>query len=185
MLAVLDEGLRSLTARKRWGSALSSASPARRVASSPTPGSLGDGEMRRRKDLVGAAKKEKDGLQNLLQNMTLKSASTNTANHYPERHSEGLFGGAGASSPLTSRNGGRVVGEETEETRELDNEGVLSLQKEYMEEQDISVEELRKIIARQKELGIAINSELGLQNEMLGMVDDDVTRWVFMSPVSL
>jgi len=71
---------------------------------------------------------------------------------------------------------GRVLGKETTRTRELDNQGVLQLQKQMMEDQDMDVEGLRKIVARQKELGIAINNELEVQNEMLKMVDDDVTR---------
>ena len=55
-------------------------------------------------------------------------------------------------------------------------EGVLQLQKQRMEEQDLDVEELRKIVARQKELGVQINEELEIQNEMLKMVDEDVDR---------
>ncbi|KAK5243066.1 hypothetical protein LTR40_012589, partial [Exophiala xenobiotica] len=65
---------------------------------------------------------------------------------------------------------------ETAETRELDNQGVLQLQKQKMADQDLDVDELRKIVQRQKELGIAINQELEVQNEMLRMVDEDVDR---------
>src|SRR5271170_4999549 len=72
--------------------------------------------------------------------------------------------------------GGRILGKETAETRELDNQGVLQLQKQKIAEQDLDVEELRKIVQRQRELGVAINHELEIQNEMLKMVDEDVDR---------
>lgn len=72
--------------------------------------------------------------------------------------------------------GGRVLGKETSETRELDNAGVVQLQKQKMAEQDMDVEELRKIIQRQRELGTQIHEELEVQNEMLRMVDEDVDR---------
>jgi len=52
----------------------------------------------------------------------------------------------------------------------------LQLQKQKMADQDMDVEELRKIIQRQRELGVAINQELEVQNEMLKMVDEDVDR---------
>jgi regulator of vacuolar morphogenesis len=71
---------------------------------------------------------------------------------------------------------GRILGKETDKTRELDNQGVLQLQKQIMENQDLGIDELRKIVARQKELGIAIHNELQIQNEMLNMVDEDVDR---------
>ena len=53
---------------------------------------------------------------------------------------------------------------------------MLQLQKQKMAEQDLDVDELRKIVQRQKELGVQINEELEVQNEMLRMVDDDATR---------
>jgi regulator of vacuolar morphogenesis len=84
-----------------------------------------------------------------------------------------LVGSGAASKP---KPGGRVLGKETTETRELDNNGVLQLQKQKMADQDMDVEELRKIIQRQRELGVAINQELEVQNEMLKMVDEDVDR---------
>jgi hypothetical protein len=71
-----------------------------------------------------------------------------------------------------------VLGKETERTRELDNQGVLQLQKQTMEDQDMSIEELRKIVQRQKELGIAINAELEIQNELLKLTDEDTDRYV-------
>ena len=69
-----------------------------------------------------------------------------------------------------------MLGRETAETRELDNQGLLQLQKQRIENQDLDVEELRKIVQRQKELGVRINEELEVQDEMLRFVDEDVDR---------
>ncbi|RMZ78732.1 hypothetical protein DV737_g3788, partial [Chaetothyriales sp. CBS 132003] len=107
---------------------------------------LGGGEVRRRRDLLAAAKKDKDGLERLL-------------------------AAIGTKSRLDT-----AVATETDETRELDNQGLLQLQKQKMAEQDSDVEQLRTIIQRQKELGIQINDELAVQNDLLRIVDDDVGR---------
>ncbi|KAI5286855.1 hypothetical protein KEM54_006452 [Ascosphaera aggregata] len=132
---------------------------------------LGDGEIRRRKDLLATARKEKEGLEALSQAMAAKVRANGAMPSESDKNA--LIG-------TTTSKSRRVLGKETDQTRELDNEGVLQLQKRTMQEQDLGVEELRKIIARQKELGIAINNELDIQNEMLNIVDDDVTRRVAM-----
>ncbi|KAL9624211.1 MAG: hypothetical protein Q9160_001458 [Pyrenula sp. 1 TL-2023] len=129
--------------------------------------SLGEGEARRRKDLIANARKEKEGLENLLNNMAMKSKLDSAVSSMKEKDSL-----IGAKKPRS----GRVLGKETSETRELDNQGVLQLQKQKMADQDFDVDELRKIVARQKELGVAINNELEVQNDMIRMVDEDADR---------
>lgn len=151
MIHALEEGLKNLQqGAAGWGSQ-----------------KLGDGEVRRRKDLIATAKKEKDGLENLLNAMATKSKLDNAVATMHE--TQKLVG----IKPKTS---GRVLGKETAETRELDNEGVLQLQKQKIANQDLDVEELRKIVQRQRELGAAINNELVVQNDMLRMVDEDTDR---------
>ena len=127
---------------------------------------LGDGEIRRRKDLVGSAKKEKEGLENLLNAMVAKSQLDKTVASVADKTA--LVGKAPKQ--------GRVLGKETSRTRELDNQGVLQLQKQLMEEQDLDVEELAKVVRRQRELGVAIQEELAVQKDMLELLDEDVTR---------
>ncbi|KIW12793.1 hypothetical protein PV08_07980 [Exophiala spinifera] len=151
MIKALEEGLANIQkASEGWGGQ-----------------KLGEGEIRRRRDLIATAQKDKDGLENLLNAMVTKSNLDQTVASVQDTHR--LMG-------AKPRSGGRVLGKETAETRELDNQGVLQLQKQKMAEQDLDVEELRKIVQRQKELGIAINQELEVQNEMLKMVDEDVDR---------
>ncbi|POS83668.1 hypothetical protein EPUL_004590 [Erysiphe pulchra] len=134
---------------------------------------VGAGELRRRKDLLGSAKVEREGLEKLALSLAIKSQSL-----------AGLSSGGGDSGVLSLEPGmikpsGRVLGAvvpETENTRQLDNEGVLLLQREMMQTQDQEVNELAKIVRRQKEMGIAIYNELELQNEMLKKVDEGVDR---------
>jgi regulator of vacuolar morphogenesis len=153
MITALEEGLKSNQGGRSegWGSG----------------GKLADGEIRRRRDLIASAKNEKDGLDNLLNAMMQKSKLDSAVASMQEK--QNLVG-------TKPKPGGRVLGKETAETKELENRGILQLQKQKMADQDLDVEELLKIVARQKELGVAINNELEVQNEMLRMVDEDVDR---------
>ncbi|KAF7879410.1 hypothetical protein EAF04_000606 [Stromatinia cepivora] len=140
-------------------------------------GRVGAGELRRRRDLLGSAKVEKEGLEKLAVTLAIKNQASSSSGNgnaaATQADKSALFG------PGVSRPSGRVLGApvpETDKTRELDNEGVLQLQKEMMQNQDMDVEELAKIVRRQKELGLAIHGELELQNEMLKRVDEDADR---------
>lgn len=160
MLASLDQGLKNLGA-DAWGSE-----------------KLGEGELRRRRDLLASARREKEGLENLLRAMITKSHVDKTIATVQEKHD---LVGSSPSSALTpvagaGGGGGRVLGRETAKTRALDNQGVLQLQKQYMQEQDEDIMTLAQAVRRQKELGTAIQEELVVQNEMLGLLDEDVTR---------
>ena len=138
---------------------------------------LGEGEVRRRRDLVASAKKDKDTLEGLLSAMAAKSRVDATV-----KDREALIGPGGGGGGATGgrgggpRTGGRVLGKETSKTRELDNAGVLGLQKQLMEEQDEDVTVLAQAVRRQKELGIAIQEELEVQTGILGLLDEDVDR---------
>jgi len=143
-------------------------------SSTSSPHKLGAGEIRRRKDLLTAAKKDKDGLESLLNAMNQKtqldSAVANIAEHTD------LLNTSSSSSSTKAVHTGRVLGRETKETQGLDNQGVLQLQQQKMKDQDLDVDEIRKIVIRQRELAEQINGELVVQNEMLKMVDEDVDR---------
>ena len=160
MLQSLDAGLANLASTSSWG----------------TP-RLGEGELRRRRDLLSSAKREKEGLETLLSAMVAKSAVDKTVADKSE--STALLGGATAANaagkPIAASKG-RVLGKETDRTRALDNQGVVQLQKQMMREQDEDVMVLARAVARQRELGEQIQEELLVQNEMLGMLDEDVTR---------
>jgi regulator of vacuolar morphogenesis len=148
---------------------------------------LGDGEVRRRRDMISAIRKEKDGLESVLNTMAVKSVVSGSGSSTPSMASAsvtneqkaGLF--KGASAPASGR---RVLGapaKETERTRELDNDGVLQLQKQIMAEQDEDVTDLTKVVRRMREMGVQINEEIVEQNAMLGLLDEDVTRYVHVT----
>ncbi|KAH0547953.1 hypothetical protein GP486_008306 [Trichoglossum hirsutum] len=184
MILALELGLRAITEPEEWGDDGGNSSTA-------SIEKLGDGEIRRRRELLATARKEKDGLEALANSMALKNNSLNNGSSpsggpaatVQERSS--LFPSQNNSQSTLSSGGGftgrggRVLGAplpETDKTRELDNEGVLQLQRQVMRDQDRDVEELRKGVARLRELGVAVNEELVLQNELLGLVDEDTDR---------
>jgi regulator of vacuolar morphogenesis len=128
---------------------------------------LGDGEIRRRKDLLAAARVDRDGLEKLSSTI---SASAKAAQRGPPLTSDkaALIGAA------ATKGRGRILGAplpETEQTRELDNQGVAQLQRQLMQDQDQDVEALTKIIRRQREMAEAINREVEEQTEMLDHVN--------------
>ncbi|TKA24391.1 hypothetical protein B0A50_06711 [Salinomyces thailandicus] len=166
-IAQLDDGLRSITTASKgdeagWGGGKK----------------LGDGEIRRRRDLLGAARNEVEGLEGVLRSMATKNVGTSSAAQTGAVASAGdraeLWKGTDAAKPK-----GRVLGgplKETDRTRELDNSGVLQLQQQVMQEQDEDVLSLGKTVAKLKDMGIMINEELTIQNEMLGMLEEDTGR---------
>lgn len=136
---------------------------------------LGEGEVRRRRDMISAKRKERDDLETVLNSMAVKAAAASTSPTSSTaalaQTREGLFKGASS--------GGRVLGapaKETEKTRELDNDGVLQLQKQIIAEQDEDLVDLTKVVRRMREMGVQINEEVVLQNQMLGLLEEDVTR---------
>lgn len=75
-----------------------------------------------------------------------------------------------------SNRAGRMLGKpkETELTRKFDNKGLLQVQKDTIKSQDEDLDQLREIIYRQKQMGMAINEELSIHNELLNELNDSV-----------
>lgn len=159
-ISSLQRGLEQMNSGSTWGNSR-----------------LGEGELRRRKDLLSSASREKEGLDSLLSAMAAKAALDRTVASVQEKDSLLTSNDPHSTSAVKSKpSSGRVLGKETDQTRALDNHGVLRLQKQLMQEQDEDVNVLAQAVARQKELGIQIQEELEIQSEMLGMLDEDVTR---------
>jgi regulator of vacuolar morphogenesis len=171
--AVAEAGAAAKRALVRAGSHVSTLAEGLRKMQET--GRLGEGELRRRKDLVSAARIERDGLERL-------SNSTPSVHHGHGGASSSSSSAAAADKGALLRGGragGRVLGAplpETDKTRELDNEGVLQLQKVEMESQDAQVEQLAAIIRRQKEMGMQIGDEVARHIELLGHLDEDTDR---------
>lgn len=167
----LDDGLKSISDASRgddagWGGSKK----------------LGEGEIRRRRDLLSAARKEVEGLEGVLKAMATRSATENSISSSSagvgttatNTDKEGLWKGTAAAKPSARVLGGPL--KETERTRELDNTGVMQLQQTIMQEQDEDVMVLGKTVAKLKDMGILMEEELTVQNEMLGLVEGDVDR---------
>ena len=137
---------------------------------------MGDGEMRRRKDLVATARKEREGLESLAGAMATKAALDRSVAGAEADRGQLLDTAKGLNGSRGGVGGGRVLGKETDRTRALNNEGVVQLQKQLMLEQDQDVDVLAQAVRKQKELGIQIQEELEVQKDMLTLVGEDVDR---------
>jgi regulator of vacuolar morphogenesis len=149
---------------------------------------LGEGEIRRRRDLLTRARKEREALEGVCAAPWSVSGTREAANGRGSKSnnsdsasikSNGSMPGSFPSG-LTKQTGRRVLGgppaKETDRTRELDNQGVLQLQQKVMQEQDMDVDELAKVVRRMREMGVAINEELVEQSQLMDMLDEDVDR---------
>ncbi|KAI9838027.1 MAG: hypothetical protein M1819_006181 [Sarea resinae] len=167
-IAALDEGLKRLTENDSdWSME-----------------KLGKGELRRRRDVLSWARQEKDGLETILNSLATQNRSSGMGQGAGAsgaaatiQDKAGLFSGARTSQQ--SVGGRRVLGgpaQETDRTRELDNVGVLQLRQQQMQEQDMDVADLGKVVARLKAMGTDINDELAFQNALLDRNGEDADR---------
>ena len=160
----LEDGLRVLVAEQRDGK-----------------GKLGQGELRRRRDLVSAARKEVQGLEGVLRSAATRTATAATtigADQATHGDKAGLWKGTTAAATV-AKPSSRVLGgpqPETANTRERDNAGVLQLQQQVLRAQDEDVLALGRTVARLKDMGVLMDEELAVQNQMLGLLDADADR---------
>ena len=167
--AALEAGAAAKRVLLRAGTAVASLTDGLRKIQDA--GKLGDGELRRRRDLISAARTERDALEKLSNSMPSSQPTASSAR------------GAGASEKAALLRGGKPAGRvlgaplpETEQTRELDNQGVLQLQKKEMDMQDQQLDQLSGVIRRQRDIGLQIQEEVDAQGDMLDRLDEDVTR---------
>ena len=130
-------------------------------------GSIGQGELLRRRDLLTNLCNERDHVRDQLN----KPTTDNSTSFAAERAS--LLKTPSSSTRSSRRKFGV---QETDETRPLNDKQVLQLQRDMMDQQDEALEALSTVIQRQKQIGLAINQELEYQNQMLGDLDDTLTR---------
>ncbi|KAJ1563979.1 hypothetical protein HK405_000097 [Cladochytrium tenue] len=83
---------------------------------------------------------------------------------------------ASRAPPRSGRRFGAAPPQETEETRGLDNGGLVQLQRRAMVDQDEALTALSAIVRRQHEIGVAMGGELDLQNRLLDDLGDGVER---------
>jgi len=154
---------------------------------------MSEGELQRRTDMVGRLQDDCEKLAKMLtvalsrgagaggggtlgssaRNLTLTAGSDRAA----------LLGGGGEAAAVVSspKPIARVFGvpqppKETEETRPLDDHGLLQLQQAKMDQQDAQLGQLTTILQRQRQLGTAINNELAQHIELLDGLSNDMDR---------
>ncbi|KAK6335319.1 hypothetical protein TWF718_010750 [Orbilia javanica] len=143
---------------------------------------LGDGEIRRRKDLLASGMKERNALEALANSLSaskLQGSSKTPQSMAVTKEALALAATAATTGNMRGRSAGRVLGApapETDKTRQLDNIGVLQLQQEIMKSQDEDLQTLLKAVGRQKQVGVEIGRELDEQNQLLDSLDVDVER---------
>jgi SYP5 family syntaxin len=128
-----------------------------KIESSLRTSSVTERERRRRDDLVVSLRGRCEELEGLSgDNTGFVSSPASTSFFQPE---------------LDSHHRG-----ETSMTVDLDNSGILQLQRNMMAQQDDELEELSRVVTSTKHIGMAVNEELGLHARLLDDIDDEVTR---------
>lgn len=147
---------------------------------------IGQGELRRREELVEGLKVEAGSLTRMAE------AGVRTA---PSLSDNGTTGGSGTAGrrgeaspwtlPAQSMPGalpsGRVFGshqppQETEQTRPLDDRQLLQLQTNHMAQQDDQLQNLSRVLQTQRRMGEEIHQEIESQNELLEHIEQGVDK---------
>ena len=142
---------------------------------------MSEGELQRRTEMTARLRDDCDKLTKMVtvsRNASRGLEKTLERNPVPSSDKDALLG----KGLTTFSKPGRVLGappppQETEETRPLDSHGLLQLQQAKIDDQDANLAQLSAILQRQKHLGLAIDSEVKQQIEMLDQLDQDVDRF--------
>ena len=154
---------------------------------------LGEGEKRRRQEMLDGIRVERGDLQRMAEAGVRTNRDTGGGSSSSPAAS--AFGGGAGGGPRATMPGGlpgmspwgnatlapqgRVFGQrpqETEETRPLDEQGLLQLQQTKMDDQDGQLEVLSGLLRKQRNMGEEIHKEIGEQTEILEEIDGEVTR---------
>lgn len=148
-------------------------------------GGFSEGELQRRTDMVARLQDDCEKLSKMVTIARLTSRGMGAAaggpsvsaavlNPASDSDREALLGPA--AKPFTRVFGAAPKVRETEETRPLDDRGLLSLQEMKVQQQDDQLAQITTILQRQRHLGEAISHEITLQNELLDDLSYDVDK---------
>jgi len=148
---------------------------------------MSEGELQRRTDLVARLQDDCEKMAKMLTVARQTSRALGSSPAPAERNpaaagsDRAALLGSGGGPASSSKPIARVFGvpqppKETEETRPLDDHGLLSLQQARMDQQDAQVAQLTTILQRQKQLGAAINNELAQHVELLDGLSNDMDK---------
>jgi regulator of vacuolar morphogenesis len=136
---------------------------------------IGEGELQRRSDLVARLWDDHDKLTKMVTvaRQISQTSGSSANNGAPESDRAALLG---TFKPITRVFGDSSHPRETEQTRPLDEHGLIGLQQAQVEQQDAQLSQLTTILQRQRQLGEAIGSEIASQIELLDDLSNDVDR---------
>ncbi|KIK71064.1 hypothetical protein GYMLUDRAFT_254342 [Collybiopsis luxurians FD-317 M1] len=146
---------------------------------------VSEGELQRRTDMVARLQDDCEKLGKMVtvarqanRSNTVPSAPFSAASMNPPSTSdrEALLGPTNTFTRVTRVFGQPSKPQETDMTRPLDNVGLFGLQQGQIQQQDDQLAQLTTILSRQKQLGNAINAEIGEQITMLDGLSNDVDR---------
>ncbi|KZT52769.1 hypothetical protein CALCODRAFT_557890 [Calocera cornea HHB12733] len=140
---------------------------------------MSGGELTRRGDSVSRLQDECAKLGEMVVAARASSARQTTfmANMDPAPTADRVALLGATNAPITRVFGSRPrTPQETEQTRPLDDRGVLQYQQLQITQQDTQLTQLSTILQRQMQLGVAIGSEIEDQNRMLDDLASDVDR---------
>ena len=144
---------------------------------------LSEGELQRRTDMVARLQDDCEKLGKMVTvarqssglGVGLAASGRRIASETDRETLLGPVATSGALKPIT-----RVFGasqpKETEATRPLDNQGLLSLQETQIQQQDNQLSQLTTILQRQRQLGEAVNNEIASQNELLDDLSNEMDK---------
>ena len=145
-------------------------------------GGMSEGELQRRRDMSARLRDDCERLAKMVTVARLTQRGLGSAaERNPAAESDRAALLQAPSSSAFGRPSGRAFGtaaqpKETDQTRPLDNHGLVQLQQAKVDQQDAQVSQLTSNLLRLKHLGLAINQELEEQNEMLDDLNNEVDR---------
>src|SRR5258708_978299 len=146
-------------------------------------GGLAEGEVQRRKDMAARLQDDATSLGKMVIAARRIGALSGAGVVHESPASQGdrdvLLSMPGSlGEPSSTRQVGRVFGkrtvQETDQTRPLDDAGLMQLQQVQMEQQDAQIGQLFAAVHRQKHLGLAVHDEVAYQNELLDQLSADI-----------
>lgn len=150
---------------------------------------LGQGERSRREGMVDSLKDEVSNVEKMAEAGIRVSVPIQTTSANPpggSRSATPVNASARAAllGPQSEQPPSRVFGaganrttpQETVQTRPLDADGLVMLQKTQMEEQDAQLTQLSAVLQRQMRIGQEIGREVAEQNEMLDQMSSEADR---------
>jgi len=143
----------SAAARRRLANLMTLLDKLADMLESPECMSVSEHEKNRRRDLVTALRNRREQMQ-----MSLKR-------DHSQQNRAALMQQAGQHSGPA---------QETDRTAELDNLGILDMQQDVMQEQDLNLAQMEQSVASTRHLALTINEELHVQERLLEDFEEEV-----------